>query len=139
MSPLLWSQSRRVYYRLLSFVTDLDQPTTDVGSSLIIEEGLSKDINCSVVSFPKATFTWHNLNTFEWMDNGTVLSFTNVSRSEIGYYVCNATNAVGEKQSIPFKLNVTCKYAAYFLNHVVRPAISFFSWCFNFGRNDEKV
>ena len=94
---------------VLSYIPPLDSPTVKriVNSSNSVNEGQSFNMTC-VTSDPEPNVYWIKENNGASI-NGSVLTFTNINRSDSGQYRCEAKNDCGNDSSVQ-SIEVFCKY-----------------------------
>ena len=78
-------------------------------------EGDNLQLTCEAPSRPKPDITWtkekpRNQGNTGVVQEGKVLTITNIKRADAGTFTCTAYNGFGESENRTVYVNVTCKY-----------------------------
>ena len=95
---------------VLSYISPLDSPAVEkiVISSNSVNEGQSFNMTCVTSGYPEPNVYWTKGNNGARI-NGSVLTFTNINRTDSGQYRCEAKNDCGSNSSVQ-SIEVFCKY-----------------------------
>ena len=95
---------------VLSYISPLDSPVVEriVISSNSVNEGQPFNMTCVTSGYPEPNVYWTKGNNGARI-NGSVLTFTNINRTDSGQYRCEAKNACGSNSSVQ-SIEVFCKY-----------------------------
>ena len=104
-------------WSLLVIVWLLLVPTNITGSrgNQTVHEGDNLQLACEVLGRPEPNIAWtreepgNQGNTFV-VQEGKVLTTTNVNRTDAGDYTCTAYNGFGKPENQTVYVTVTCKY-----------------------------
>ena len=93
-------------------------PTNITGFSGLqtVLEGSNLQLTCEALGQPEPNITWTkekpgNEGNTCVVQEGKVLTVTNINRSDAGTFTCTAYNGFGKKESQAVNVNVTCEYA----------------------------
>ena len=132
----LWRMFKNHVLLLLSVAYDLYMPFNYPWSLLVIVwlllvplnitgirgeptvlEGNNLQLTCEALSRPKPNITWTkdkpgNQGNTGVVQEGKVLTITNINRTDAGTFTCTAYNGFGKPENQTVYVNVTCEYVS---------------------------
>ena len=86
-----------------------------IGEPTVLEGDILQ-LTCEALSRLKPNITWtkekpENQGDTDVMQDGKVLTITNINRTDAGGYTCTAYNGFGKPENRTVYVNVTCEYA----------------------------
>ena len=89
---------------------------TEIRGEPTVLEGNKLQLTCEVSSRLKPNITWTkevpgNQGNTGVVQEGNVLSITNINRTDAGTFTCTAYNGFGKSENQTVYVNVTCEYA----------------------------
>ena len=105
-------------WSLLVIVWLLLVPTniTGIRGNQTVLEGDNLHLTCNALGRPEPNITWTrekpgNQENTVVVQEGKVLTITNINRTDAGEYNCSAYNGFGKPEKRTVYVNVTCEYA----------------------------
>ena len=105
-------------WSLLVTVSLLLVPThiTRIRGNRTVLEGDNMKLTCKAIGRPEPNITWTkekpgNQGYIVVVQDGKVLTITNINRIDAGEYTCSAYNGFGKPENQTVYVNVTCEYA----------------------------
>ena len=89
---------------------------TGIRGNQTILEGDNLQLTCEATGQPEPNITWTkgkpgNQGNTVVVQEGKVLTITNINRTDAGIFTCTAYNGFGRTESQAVYVNVTCEYA----------------------------
>ena len=96
-------------YNLLFILSDIDKPKLNTTSGTVTaNEGSFLSISCNASANPKVHYMWTQNGTM--VSNSSILSFSNINRSQANAYTCIASNGAGLQSRASVQIDVQCKF-----------------------------
>ena len=94
--------------------SDIDAPVISSNVSKRVPENDYLVLNCNASAIPSVTgYMWYKDGKELTSETSSLLLLSPVKREDAANYICQATNAVGEKNSTSFSVIVSCKYESF--------------------------
>ena len=89
---------------------------TGISGELTVLEGSKFQLTCKALGQPEPNVTWIKEKTVNQgntgvVQEGKVLTITNINRADAGEYTCTASNGLVKPENRTVYVNVTCEYA----------------------------
>ena len=89
---------------------------TGISGELTVLEGSKFQLTCKALGQPEPNVTWIKEKTVNQgntgvVQEGKVLTITNINRADAGEYTCTASNGLAKPENRTVYVNVTCEYA----------------------------
>ena len=89
---------------------------TGIRGEPTVLEGNNLQLTCEALGRPLPSITWTkekpgNQGNTVVVQEGKVLTITNINRTDAGNYTCTADNGFGKPENQTVYVNVTCEYA----------------------------
>ena len=89
---------------------------TRISSDTTVLEGDNLQLTCKASGLPQPIITWTrekpgNQGNTGVVQEGEVLTITNINRNDSGTFTCTADNGFGKPEKRTVHVNVTCEYA----------------------------
>ena len=109
--PFNYPWSLLVIVRLLIVPINI----TGIRGEPTVLEGSNLQLTCEALSRPKPNITWTkekpgNQGNTGVVQEGKVLTVTNIKRTDAGQFTCTAYNGFGKSKNRTVYVNVTCEY-----------------------------
>ena len=108
-----------------------------ISGETTVPEGDNLQLTCKASGRPEPNITWTkekpgNQGSTVVVQEGKVLTITNINRTDKGEYYCSAYNGFGTPENRTVYVNVTCEYALKNVWIMLdRDALSFYFLCCN--------
>ena len=109
---------------------------TEISSDTTVLEGDGLQLTCKASGRPEPNITWTkekpgNQGNTSVVQEGEVLTITNINRNDSGTFTCTADNGFGKPEKRRVHVNVTREYALKCLNIVKQRCTFLFFRCCN--------
>ena len=87
-----------------------------ISGKTTVLEGSNLHLTCIALGLPQPNITWTkekpgNQGNTVVVQEGKLLTITDIKRTDAGIYTCTANNGFGKPESRTVYVNVTCEYA----------------------------
>ena len=88
----------------------------EISGKTTVLEGSNLHLTCIALGLPQPNITWTkekpgNRGITVVVQEGKLLTITDIKRTDAGIYTCTANNGFGKPESRTVYVNVTCEYA----------------------------